>query len=398
MTENSLLHNLFIAYYQARKNKRNTINQLEFEINYESNLIQLYEDIVNRVYVIKPSICFIVNKPVKREIFAANFRDRVVHHLLFNYINPTFENQFIDDSYSCRKGKGTHYGIDRLNTAIKQCSQNYKQDCYILKLDIQGYFMSIDKTILQQKLTTTIDNTTTILTEIKNLSNYLIATILADDPTNNCVVKGNKSNWKDLPQSKSLFAAKQNCGLPIGNLTSQLFSNIYLHSFDCFMKNENNLNYYGRYVDDFYVIATDPFFLKEIIGTSKEYLKEKLGLILHPNKIFLQHYTKGVNYLGATIKPHRLYVSNRTKNNFKQCVSNWELFLQNNIPSTTDLHKMRAAFNSYLGIMKHYCTYTIRFELLIKNRNKNLYKYGYIENIKHKKMLYCLYNVKTTIF
>jgi RNA-directed DNA polymerase len=391
MTENSLLHNLFIAYYQARKNKRNTINQLEFEINYESNLIQLYDDIINRTYTIKPSISFVVNKPVKREIFAANFRDRVVHHLLFNYINPTFENQFIADSYSCRKGKGTHYGIQRLNQSIKECSQNYTQDCFVLKLDIQSYFMTIDKTILEQKLISVIDNAATIPPEIKKISSYLIATILADNPTKNCIIKGNKSNWYGLPKSKSLFGASLNCGLPIGNLTSQLFSNIYLHSFDCFMKKENNLSYYGRYVDDFYVVHSNAFFLKEIMASSKLYLKEKLGLTLHPNKIFLQHYTKGVNYLGATIKPFRMYVSNRTKNNFKHCIRKWELFLQSTIPTPTDLHKMRAAFNSYLGIMKHYCTYTIRFELLIKNRNKYFYNYGYIESVKHKKMLYCLY-------
>jgi RNA-directed DNA polymerase len=382
-----------MAYYQARRNKRNTINQLEFEINYESNLIQLYEDIINRVYVVKPSICFIINKPVKREIFAAHFRDRVVQHLVFNYINPTFEEQFIEDSYSCRKGKGTHYGVQRLSKAIKECSENYTQDCYILKLDIQGYFMSIDKNILQQKLTSVIDNAASITLEIKKTSAYLITTILADNPTKNATLKGSKSNWNGLPKSKSLFGSKTNCGLPIGNLTSQLFSNIYLHSFDCFVKNEKKIRYYGRYVDDFYIIDTNSDFLKKMIQSVRHHLSEELGLTLHPNKIFFQHYTKGVNYLGATIKSRRIYVSNRTKNNFKQCITKWELFLQNNTPTLRNLYKMRAAFNSYLGIMKHYSTYNIRFELLISNRNKYLYNYGYIESVKYKKMNYRLYKL-----
>jgi retron-type reverse transcriptase len=103
-----LLCNLFQAYYDARKNKRNTINALAFEIDYESRLFRLYEDIVNRRYRIGPIICFIVNRPVKREIFAADFRDRVVHHLLYNYLSPLFERRFLPDSYACRAGKGTH--------------------------------------------------------------------------------------------------------------------------------------------------------------------------------------------------------------------------------------------------------------------------------------------------
>jgi len=390
-TEPTLLLDLFNAYYCARKNKRNTINQLEFEINYESNLIQLHDDILNRTYSIFPSIAFIINKPVKREIFAASFRDRVVHHLLFNYINPTFENQFIKDSYSCRKGKGTHYGISRLYDSIKKCSKDYKEDCYVLKLDIQGYFMSINKTILQQKLIATLTTASTIKPAIKDLSHYLIDTILANDATQNCIIKGKISDWNDLPKSKSLFFSKANCGLPIGNLTSQLFSNIYLHSFDTFIKNENKIKYYGRYVDDFYIISDDASYLKDLITTSKEYLEKELGLQLHPKKIVLQHFSKGVNFLGATLKPHRMYVSNRAKINFKLCVKNWKLFLQNNTPHYADLVQIRASINSYLGIMRHYRTYNIRYNTLIKDRNNLLFQYGYIEAFKKGAMTYKLY-------
>ena len=115
MNVKPLLEDLFRAYYDARKNKRNTINQLKFEINYEQNLLQLYDDLVNRTYKISSSICFIVYKPVQREVFAADFRDRVIHHLIYNYVNPVFESIFIGDSYSCRKQKGT---IDRKSTRL----------------------------------------------------------------------------------------------------------------------------------------------------------------------------------------------------------------------------------------------------------------------------------------
>lgn len=150
--ENKLLEDLFKAYFDARRNKRNTINALAFERDFEENLFEVFDDIIAGTFEPKPSICFIVSKPVKREIFAADFRDRIVHHLIYNYIAPIFEKSFINDSYSCRKGKGTHYGIKRVDHFIRSCSLNYTRDCYILKLDIKGYFMSINRTKLFDKI------------------------------------------------------------------------------------------------------------------------------------------------------------------------------------------------------------------------------------------------------
>lgn len=147
---------LFQAYYNARQNKRNTINQLNFEIDYESKLLQLHKDIINRKYNIKPSICFINFDPVQREIFAADFRDRVVHHLIYNYISPIFENIFITDAYSCRVGKGTSYGIRRINHFLRSCTNNFKSDGYILKLDIIGYFMAMNRNILYKQISDTL--------------------------------------------------------------------------------------------------------------------------------------------------------------------------------------------------------------------------------------------------
>jgi len=147
-----LLIDLFRAYYDARRNKRSTVNVLAFEIDYERKLFGLYQEIKSGKYKISPSICFISFKPVQREIFAADFRDRIIHHLIYNYISPIFERLFINDSYSCRLGKGTSYGIKRLDHFIRSCSRNYFQDCYILKLDIKGYFMAMDRSILYQKV------------------------------------------------------------------------------------------------------------------------------------------------------------------------------------------------------------------------------------------------------
>ena len=133
-----LLEDLYVAYYDARRNKRNTINQLAFEIRLEDNLLRLYHALQNRTYVPGRSVAFIIEKPVKREVFAASFADRVIHHLYFNYVNEIFERTFIDDSYSCRKGKGTIYGIQRLEHHIRSCSQNSRRSVMCSNSIYQG--------------------------------------------------------------------------------------------------------------------------------------------------------------------------------------------------------------------------------------------------------------------
>ena len=146
------LEELFKAYFVCRSNKRNTTNAIAFEVDYGNNLMQLFNDINDGTYRIGRSIAFIVNHPVKREIFAADFRDRIVHHWLIAELNPLFEKEFINDSYSCRVGIGTHYGIKRVDSFIKYASKKYTQDYYVLKLDILCYFMRINRNILFGKL------------------------------------------------------------------------------------------------------------------------------------------------------------------------------------------------------------------------------------------------------
>ena len=130
------------------RHKRNTHSQLEFEFNLEENLVKLYEELRDHTYKVGRSVCFITGTSVKREVFAAHFRDRVVHHLLYNYTAPIFECTFIADSYSCREGMGTLYGVRRFEHHLRSCSNNWTRTCYVLKLDIRGYFMHI----VRQKL------------------------------------------------------------------------------------------------------------------------------------------------------------------------------------------------------------------------------------------------------
>ena len=390
----TLIEDLFHAYFSARKNKRNTHNQLRFEINYERELFALADEILERRYELRPSIAFIINDPVKREIFAADFRDRVVHHLLFNYLNPTLDAQFITDSYSCRVGKGTLYGIKRAEAFVKECSEHYTKDCYVLKLDISGYFMAMNKGLLwgklQKMLSSLIGYRRTLFPPQGGLIWYLLHKVIYNDPRHNCIIKGKRSNWDDLPPSKSLFHSAENCGLPIGNLTSQLFSNVYLHDFDCFVKNDLGVKYYGRYVDDFILIHRDKSFLLTALDKIKRYLAIYSALELHPKKIYLQHYAKGFAFLGAYIKPYRIYINNRTKKKFWQAVENSNKMLKNipdvetryiaSLPNNhaSSVSKVRATLNSYLGIMQHFKTYNIRKKVLLEKPH-DFFRYGYLE-------------------
>jgi RNA-directed DNA polymerase len=380
--------NLFQAYYNARKNKRNTHNQLQFEINYENKLWQLYEEIVSKTYSVGKSITFIVDKPVKREIFTASFRDRVIHHLIFLYINSILEPKFINDSYSCRKNKGTHYGILQASKFLKEVSSNYTKNAYVLKLDIKGYFMSINKNKLILKLKNMITRqefeekyklnlqANTIELDYDTLF-YLIEEVIYNDPTQNCSIKGTIKDWDNLPDSKSLFKTNYNCGLPIGNLTSQLFSNVYLNSFDYFVKKELHCSYYGRYVDDFFIMDTSKERLKEIKKQCFIFLKEQEGLLVHPKKIYLQHYSKGFPLLGVYIKPHRIYIAKRTKTAFKKVIYYYTNVLATQTLNTTrEINEIRSVINSYLGLLSHYQTYKLRYQTLFSNKPSLFYLYG----------------------
>lgn len=366
--DEKLLEDLFKAYYDARRNKRNSKSQLHFELNLEENLIDLYKEINERRYKVGRSICFITFSPVKREVFAADFRDRVVHHLVHNYISPLFERTFINDCYSCREGKGTLYGIERCEHHIRSCSDNFSRNCYILKLDIQGYFMHIDRKRLFDMIMETLNvyacRVAVPEKRWKDLLNYelieyLIKEIVFNDPTQGCEVRGKRQDWNGLPPSKSMFYSEEGCGLPIGNLTSQLFSNIYLSKLDHYVKRSLREKHYGRYVDDFYIVHADKQHLVELIPQIRGFLKNELGLDLHPNKVYLQSVGKGVQFLGAILKPYRKYLQNKARKRMRQRIDE----MQKELPFSS-LSKWEATLNSYIGYLKHLNCFRLRKKLM----------------------------------
>lgn len=380
-----ILENLYKAYFEARKNKRNTTEQLRFEANYEHYLQELYEQIISKTYKVKPCKAFVIEKPVYREVFAPQFIDRVVHHFIVLYINPQVEQVLINDCYSCRKGKGTLYGIERAKYNMRSVTQNYAKDAYILKLDISGYFMNMNTTILYnqiQKLQL-VENTACSSFE-KEVLHYLINEVIFTNPIHQCQINGNKELWKFIPNTKSLFHSPHGCGLPIGNLTSQIFGNIYLNDFDHWVKTDLGIKYYGRYVDDMYFMHNDKDFLKQCILKVQEKM-QTYGMLIHPKKIYLQHYTKGLEFLGRYIKPYRSYISNRTKNNFVKLIEkiNKTIVLEpKELTENGVLHYFLCRINSYWGLFIKANSYSFLKKAMLK-LHTSFYTFYYFEKYKN---------------
>jgi RNA-directed DNA polymerase len=387
----NFLLQLFKSYLQARKNKRNTSSQLSFELNFEENISQLYQSILNRKYQISPSLVFIINKPIKREIFAADFKDRVIHHYLYAYLSPIIDNKLIYDCYSCRKNKGTLLAIIRQTKFLKKLSHNYQKPLYILKLDISGYFMNINKSILYSNLQQIIKNELNKYPkQIKDILDYLIYQNIFHDPSKNCIIKSPKSAWHNLPKNKSLFHSPPNCGLPIGNLTSQLYGNVYLNPLDHFIKRQLKIEGYGRYVDDLVLMHEDKNYLKYCLKIIKNKLEKNFKLNLHPNKIQLTNSNQGFPFLGQYIKPYRNYIAKRPKNNAYQAINTI-----NKVDNSKRevISKSLSTINSYLGLFKHCQSFNLRKKMIsnikpaIKkdiNIYKNLNKVALKKKIKNE--------------
>lgn len=276
--------NLLAAFYQARKGKRNKPNVAAFEVNLEYELLQLHRELKEACYTPGSYTTFFIHDPKKRMISAAPFRDRVVHHALCQIIEPLFEPSFIYDTYANRKGKGTH-------AAIKRCQHFMRQNEFVLKCDIQKYFPSIDHAILKAMIAQRVKCSHTL---------NLISTII--DHSNTQEILLNYFVGDDL-----FTPVTQKKGLPMGNLTSQFFANLYLSPFDHFVKQELSVNGYIRYVDDFVLLDCDKDKLKRAIERINGYLARHLRLCLHPHKTHVVPTEKGLSFLGQHIfKNHRL--------------------------------------------------------------------------------------------
>jgi len=345
---------LYRAYKECLKNKRNTANALKFELKREKNLIKLLSDLQTGEYEISRHICFIVTEPSPREIFAADFRDRIVHHLLYNEIRYLFEDTFIDDSYANRCGKGTHKAMRKLKYHLVRGGKD-RQRLYFLKMDIKGFFRNIDKSILWEMTEEKIQNSNGV-EEWKNEVLWLVKKVVFHDPASNYIFRGKEKMKNLIPKEKSLLFGDRNTGLPIGNLTSQFFANVYLNRLDHFIKEELGFDRYIRYVDDFIILNEDREKLEKTTSKIDFFLENNLHLCLCQSKTILQPINNGIDFLGYFVKPSHTLVRKKVVRRFKKKLVN---FIKSK-PNEDSTKEFIPCANSYFGHFGHANSFSLR--------------------------------------
>lgn len=301
------LENLFSAWREFKRGKNKKADVQEFAFNLEDNIFALRDALVSRTYEHAPYQSFYVQDPKLRHIHKACVRDRVLHQAVFSVLYPIFDRGFTFDSYSCRVGKGTHRGVLRLETFARKLSRNYYKPVYALKCDVRKFFDSIDQAILFA----------------------LIKKKIRDPDTLRLIEKIIGSFTKDAGR-----------GLPLGNVTSQLFANIYLNELDRFVKHDLRAQYYLRYCDDFIILGRSPAALRELIPAISDFLRAKLKLSLYGQKVSVRKLSHGVDFLGYIVLPH-----------YRALRASTRLRLLKNISARN--------IQSYLGILSHCHGYKI---------------------------------------
>lgn len=261
------LSNLILAWRRARKGKTKKDYVIEYERDLIKNLLGLHDELKSQVYRPKPLQTFILRDPKTRKISKSDFRDRVVHHALVRILEPIFDRSFIYDSCANRKGKGTLFAVKRFNFFKGKVTNNLNSEAFCLKADIKHYFQEVDHEILINIIRRKIKDEKAI---------WLIKQILENNVTKS-------------PKGK---------GMPLGNLTSQFFANVYLHELDYFIKNKLKAKYYIRYVDDFVILHKSKEQLEIWKKDINKFLRNKLKLELHKQKSRVISLSKGIDFVG----------------------------------------------------------------------------------------------------
>jgi RNA-directed DNA polymerase len=291
------------AYRDTRKHKRNSASALEFETRLEYNLCRLYDELIGYEYKPGRSICFVIRHPKPREVWAADFRDRIVHHLMYNRIGPRFERRFIADTCACIEERGTLYGIKRLESRVRSVTENWSRPAFYLKADLANFFVSIDKDVLWGLLFPAIH---------EDWFKWITETILFHDPRNDVELRG--AGFDLIPTHKRLVLQPTSCGLPIGNLSSQFFANVILNELDQFAKHRLGAQHYVRYVDDFVILHESAKWLNGALDQITKFLPERLHLRLNPAKTIIQPIARGIDFVGQVLKPWRRTLRRKTLN------------------------------------------------------------------------------------
>lgn len=326
--------NLLEAWKEFERGKKNKKDVQEFSLYLMDNILSLHKELLYHTYNHGGYQAFKINDPKPRDIHKASVRDRLLHHAIYRILYPFFDRTFIADSYSCRNNKGTHKAINKFKKYSNIVSKNNTQTCWILKCDIRKFFANINHEILNNILIEYIPD--------KNIIK-LLENIIGSFNTKN------KNN---------------NIGLPLGNLTSQLFVNIYMNKFDQFVKHKLKIKYYIRYADDFIFLSENKKELKEIISIINNFLLEELKLEMHPDKVFIKTLSSGVDFLGMVNFPHHKILRTKTKKRMFGKMKKKKLELENDLISKESFDQ---SLQSYLGMLAHCDGYKVRNSLPISN-------------------------------
>jgi hypothetical protein len=359
------LAKLIHAYYLCRKNKRNTLNALKFELSFEMKLLNLSHQLQNRSYQPGRSVCFAVTHPKTREIFAADFADRIIHHLLIEEIEPYFDKCFINTSFACRKNRGTHKAKQLISKGFTQITSNCTHPAFFAQIDVANFFTSINKQILYklvQKRIMKISKHPLWKEEVMYLTNCIIF----HNPTDNYYKKGDKSLFASIPPQKSLFGMPNDRGLPIGNLSSQFFANVYLNEIDQFTKRKLGVKYYYRYVDDIVLLGKDMNQLKFWRDEIEKFLTIQLQLQLHPEKQIFGSVYSGIDFLGYFIKPDYILCRKRVVKELKRKLFFYQSSLSEH-PTKEEIFQITQTINSYYGHFRQANCYNLRRNIYEKH-------------------------------
>lgn len=311
------LPNILCAWKEFRRGKVKNPEVAKFELYLEDNLFNLHLDLVSGKYIHDPYSDFYICDPKRRHIHKATVRDRVLHQAIFRVLYPIFDKHFIFDSHSSRNYRGTHLGVIRLAKAGCKITKNWKHPAYALKCDIRKYFDSIDHEILKD----------------------LISRKISEKETLDFISKILKTFEKD-----------PGVGLPLGNVTSQLFANIYLDEFDQYVKHVLKIKYYFRYCDDFVILSENEKYLEKLIGEIEVFVSDKLKLELHPYKIIIRKFRQGIDFLGYVILPHAAVIRTKTKNRIQKKVG---VTIREFKAGVINKNTALGILNSYLGVLSH---------------------------------------------
>lgn len=271
----NLLVDIYKAYFHCRKNKRNTSSAQRFEVSYEKELLRIAVEVYDCEYIPRPTIVFVITKPTIREIQAAQFRDRIVQHLLYDYVYPVSNSLFHPRTFACRKGMGTLAAVHNLADDIAGGAMTYGDDCYVAKIDLQSFFMSIRKSLLSSQVADIVRNHCP--EEMINILLYVGRIIYESTPTDRAKRRCPIYCWNDLPENKSLYSRPPWQGMPIGNITTQLGALIYSIKYLFFISEECGLKLITNFTDDLAIVGPKWKILQSI-PYIRDYAKRECAL------------------------------------------------------------------------------------------------------------------------